>query len=382
MANEVEVIVSSKDNTDGFSGSTKAAKEYGKGLENVGERADKSEQKVLGMKDTVDGVATIMQGPGKQGIAAYLQGWADLASGIANFIVPATQAGVAIVRSAMATEIATVKQKAAAAASKAWAAAQWLLNAALNANPIGLIIVAIALLAAGFVLAWKKSETFRAVMTAVFKAVSLAVIAGARFMLNAILDFVSGVLRVMGKLPGPLGAPFRKAADAVDAFRGKANRALDSAAAKVRSFGQSVNRLPSTKTVVVRVKDLATGTIRSVQREIDRFTGRVIAIQVGRVGIGPRAQAHGGIVGAAGGGPRSRLTMVGEHGKELVDLPPGSRVRSNPDTERFMSGAGGGVVEIEIKSGGSKLDDLIVEIIRKAVRVKGGGNVQIALGRG
>ena len=40
-------------------------------------------------------------------------------------------------------------------------AAQWLLNAAMNANPIGLIITAIGLLVAAFVLLWKKSDSFR-----------------------------------------------------------------------------------------------------------------------------------------------------------------------------------------------------------------------------
>lgn len=40
-------------------------------------------------------------------------------------------------------------------------AAQWLLNAALNANPIGLIVIAIGALVAAFVVLWKKSEKFR-----------------------------------------------------------------------------------------------------------------------------------------------------------------------------------------------------------------------------
>jgi hypothetical protein len=44
------------------------------------------------------------------------------------------------------------------------------------------------------------------------------------------------------------------------------------------------------------------------------------------------------------------------------------------------SGDGGRVV-LEIRSGGTRLDDAIVEIIRQAVKVRGGGNVQVALGR-
>ena len=47
------------------------------------------------------------------------------------------------------------------AATVAWTAAQWLLNAALDANPIGLVVLALTALGAGLVLAYKKSETFR-----------------------------------------------------------------------------------------------------------------------------------------------------------------------------------------------------------------------------
>jgi phage-related minor tail protein len=49
----------------------------------------------------------------------------------------------------------------ASAAAKAYTAVQWLLNTALSANPIGLVVIALAALAAGLVLAYKHSETFR-----------------------------------------------------------------------------------------------------------------------------------------------------------------------------------------------------------------------------
>lgn len=46
-------------------------------------------------------------------------------------------------------------------ATKLWTAGQWLLNEALTANPIGLVVAGIAALVAGFVLAYNKSEKFR-----------------------------------------------------------------------------------------------------------------------------------------------------------------------------------------------------------------------------
>jgi TP901 family phage tail tape measure protein len=45
--------------------------------------------------------------------------------------------------------------------TKVWAAVQWLLNVAMDANPIGLIIIAVAALAVGFVYLWTHSSGFR-----------------------------------------------------------------------------------------------------------------------------------------------------------------------------------------------------------------------------
>ena len=60
-------------------------------------------------------------------------------------------------------------------------AAQWLLNAALNANPIGVVVLALAALAAGLVLAYKYSGTFRKLVQGALGAVQTAA--------EAVLDF-------------------------------------------------------------------------------------------------------------------------------------------------------------------------------------------------
>ncbi|MDH6283232.1 hypothetical protein [Prescottella agglutinans] len=68
-----------------------------------------------------------------------------------------------------------VISKIVAGATKVWAAGQWLLNAALNANPISLIILAIAALVAGIVLAYRNSETFRNIVQTVWDAIKTAI---------------------------------------------------------------------------------------------------------------------------------------------------------------------------------------------------------------
>jgi hypothetical protein len=91
--------------------------------------------------------------------------------------------------------------KLAAAASKVWAAAQWLLNIALDANPIGLIVIAITLLVAAIVIAWKNSKTFRDIVTGAFNAVKKAVTVAVSF----VVDFVKRHWKLLlGILGGPI----------------------------------------------------------------------------------------------------------------------------------------------------------------------------------
>lgn len=74
----------------------------------------------------------------------------------------------------VATVASTIATKAARAATMAWAAVQWVLNAALTANPIGLVIAAIALLVGGVILAYKKSDTFRGIVDGLWAAIKTA----------------------------------------------------------------------------------------------------------------------------------------------------------------------------------------------------------------
>lgn len=150
---------------------------------------------------------------------------------------------------------------------------------------------------------------------------------------------------------------------------------LDSAARRVSKFKDQVNhQLNGINDVDITVRIHAVGlavaqTIRDLARQ-------------GRIATG---HAHGGIVGAAAsGGMRSGLTMVGEHGPELAELPPGTNVRSNPDTMRMLAAAGAGssgqplIVQLVID--GKVLAQQLVEPTRDLIRSRGRGNVQNFLG--
>lgn len=62
--------------------------------------------------------------------------------------------------------------KIAAAATAVMTAAQWALNVALDANPIGIVLVSLAALVAAVVLAYNKSETFRNIVNSLGDALA------------------------------------------------------------------------------------------------------------------------------------------------------------------------------------------------------------------
>lgn len=65
----------------------------------------------------------------------------------------------------------TIATKLWTAATTIATAAQWAWNAAMNANPISLIVIALAALGVALVVAYKKSETFRKIVDGVFTTV-------------------------------------------------------------------------------------------------------------------------------------------------------------------------------------------------------------------
>jgi hypothetical protein len=83
---------------------------------------------------------------------------------------------------------------ASIASTNGMAASMLALNAAMRANPIGLIVTGLMVLGAAFIWAWKKSETFRGI-----------VIKGVQIILNwwaLLLDGVGKFIGLLGKVPG------------------------------------------------------------------------------------------------------------------------------------------------------------------------------------
>lgn len=229
---------------------------------------------------------------------------------------------------------------------------------------------------------------------------------------------ISGAAKAFGWVPG-IGPKLKEANTAFDNFRNTANDRLNSIAGAAFGVDNTLNKmnrkrkldadistwqaklatarasLKKTANQKARAKlqaDISdlNNKISRARAELNRLNGRTATTYVRTVqlGIGAEAanaarRAMGGIIGTAqSGGIRSNLTMVGEAGPELVQLPPGSRVRTAGDTSRIMSRAdgGGGVGRLFIDAANDDLSQLLVKVLRNAIRAQG-GDVQVVLGR-
>lgn len=81
-------------------------------------------------------------------------------------------------------------QRIAAAATAVWSAAQAVFNAIMDANPIAIVIIAIVALVAAIVIAYKNSETFRAIVDATWAGIKTAFLAA--------WDFIRPILVNLG----------------------------------------------------------------------------------------------------------------------------------------------------------------------------------------
>lgn len=94
--------------------------------------------------------------------------------------------------SALVTGIWTAYTTAAAAAEGGLTVAQWALNMAMNANPIGLVVAAIGALVGAVIYAWNNFETFRSTLLGVWAVIKEGVNTAINHFM-ALWDVIAGV---------------------------------------------------------------------------------------------------------------------------------------------------------------------------------------------
>ena len=176
---------------------------------------------------------------GGKAAPGWARGIAGATKGLVSFVKQGALAIASLARQAASWVAETAAKVAATAATvahtavtKAAAAAQWLLNAALSANPIGLVVIAIAGLVAALVVAYKKSETFRNIVNAAWGAIKTAAVAVFGFVANYIKTWVGIIRAVLGKV--------KAVADSVVRFFGRMRDGIVGAFNRVTGFLRTV----------------------------------------------------------------------------------------------------------------------------------------------
>lgn len=194
-------------------------------------------------------------------------------------------------------------------------AAQWAWNAAQAASPTTWIVLAIVALVAIIIVIATKTTWFQRLWRTAWGGIKTA---------------ASNTWEWLKGLPGKIGNAFSKVAGYIS-----------------RPFKAAFNAV-------------ATAWNNTIGRLSWSVPGWVPFIGGNSISAPQLPHFHSG--GVVGGTPGSEQLAVLQAGERVIPA----------------SGAGGGMV-LEIRSGGSSLDDLLVEIMSRAVRVRG-GNVQAALG--
>lgn len=89
-------------------------------------------------------------------------------------------------------------------ATKVWTGIQWLLNAALTANPIGLVIVAVGALVAGVVYCWNKFAGFRAFIITMWDTIKQF----GTIIKDYLIDRITGLIKGVGQVGQALAKLF------------------------------------------------------------------------------------------------------------------------------------------------------------------------------
>lgn len=275
---------------------------------------DTGQAKIAGFQRTIQGWGmSLMQSTGPLGVAA---------AGVAAFGGGALAAGgqigslvTGVMSLAPALAGTRVAQLASAAATGVSTAAQWLWNAALSANPIGLVIIAIAALVAGLVWFFTQTETGRQIFATAMNAMKAAWDVIWNALKTGFSWLVSNWPLVLGVLTGPIGLAV-----------GMIVKNFDTVIAAVRALPGKISSYASSMWDSIwnsfrRVINLIIGGWNRLSFSVPSAT--FMGQTIGGFSLGvPQIPmlAAGGIVD----GPT--LAILGEAGREMVTpLPAGAR---------------------------------------------------------
>lgn len=257
-------------------------------------------------------------------------------------------------------------------------------------------------------------------------------LSGLDTLLGAVQGWGKAILYAMAATLAPFNLDLAKAmynaADSVDDWAGSTRQSIQGARNRLGEWNRDVSRMKTEVKLKADKADLErklaaakkelkdpnltkerrarlnatitqlTAQVNAAQRKIDSLHGKTVSVTTNiyrniietRIPGGDliRTRASGGAVSAfaAGGTPSSGKILVGETGPEFLSISGGrfghvtpaantrwQRQQEKRDREGYQR------IVMEVNSRGSDLDDLILAVIRRAVKVRG-GDVQVVLG--
>ncbi|MEU3563512.1 phage tail tape measure protein [Kitasatospora sp. NPDC006786] len=240
--------------------------------------------------------------------------------------------------------------------------AQWAWNAALSANPIGLIIIAVVALVAAVVLLWQNSEQFRDIVTSCW-----AVVWGA---ISGVYNWVANNWPlIVGILVSPITSAVSWISRSWDSMRSGASAAFDFVAGLPSRIASGFSGLGEIIMSPFRAAFNAIGRFWNSTVGRLSFTAPDWIPYFGGKGFSmphiPMLAKGGQITGAG-------TVLVGEAGPELLSLPGGATVTP------LSRATGGGPVEVRITLDATGADSKLQRLLREMVRVTGQGSAQTA----
>ena len=356
----------------GIMGSSRAMKELGVGFKDTKDPAKNLEQIMDGLKGKVGGFADKEAGSLDGKLSILETKFGDVQEQVGQALVP-----VLTDLSDIALKVVDYIQQNAdwlgplAAGLGITAGAVLLLNAAMNANPISLVVIAIAALVAGLIWAYNNVDWFRQGVDTAFQAIGAigrwlwnnalapvirAIIQGFAW----VVDGIAGMLEALGQVPG-----FEWAKDAARGMRQLASDARDAADGIEDIPDPSVDtdesqeavkklndRIRGLKGKIVEAKAKGdTKEVERLKRKIDALRDKRVTltanVKVGASSAGAAASKVANAIanaidGRAEGGPISAGVpyVVGEQGPELI-LPESDGYVLNASKTAALAGARG-----------------------------------------
>lgn len=227
--------------------------------------------------------------------------------------------------------------------------------------------------------------------------------------LGAFDGIISGAAKAFGWIPG-VGDKLKTANRNFDEFKNNVINDLEAAANKAYGWDNALNQANRKRTLTADISswqaklrsaraalrkttnqkaraklkadisDLQ-AKIRSARAQLNALNGKTATTYIKTVAVGGKygnkqqPLATGGISRAATGGARNNMTLVGEQGPELVNLSPGTHVRSASDTRRLLGGGGGGQdrpMQVVLQVDGRDLAVAMFNPMQGQIRKRGG----------